>query len=65
MVCSRGLERVPHSSDLRLRGQDGTSRKKEAPKLRANQLAYWWLDLQVPIWALPAWKKKSQPYPTL
>lgn len=60
MVCSSRLERVPHGLDLRLK-----KREREARKLLANQPAYWWLKIQVPIWALPAWREKSQHYPAL
>lgn len=45
MVCSSRLDRIPHGSDLRLRGQDRKRRKEEAPKVLANGLAYWWLEI--------------------
>lgn len=57
MVCSSRLDRVSHVSDLRPRGQDRKCRKEEAPKVLANGLAYWWLEIY--RFSLPG---KSQHY---
>nr|XP_035940153.1 uncharacterized protein LOC118530642 isoform X2 [Halichoerus grypus] len=58
MCCSSRLERVPHGSDLRLRSQDGKSKKEEAPTLLASQPAYWWPGIQMP--AKISWTEQWQ-----
>lgn len=56
-VCSCRVERAPHSSDLRLRSQDGQSRKEEALKRLANQ---WLTEYRYPYGlSLPRGEKVS------
>lgn len=53
MFCSSRLERVSHGSDLRLRSQDGKSKKEEAHKLLASQPTYWWPRIQITCTSSP------------
>lgn len=49
MFCSSRLERVSHGSDLRLRSQDGKSKKEEAPSSWPASQLIGGLEYRLPV----------------